>query len=113
MAYERYCYETEEYIIRPAASCEEIMQEGRALHHCVGSHDHYMENMSKGAKAILFLRRKNNPDKPYYTIEIDAKTNKVLQCRSEYNRKPEYSTISKVVTGMIRNLKREKVGITA
>jgi len=114
MAYKRYCYETEEYIIRSAANCEEIMQEGRALHHCVGSHDHYMENMSKGVKAILFLRRKNNPDKPYYTIEIDVLTNKVLQCRSEYNRQPDYnSTISKVVTAMIRNLKREKVEITA
>ena len=37
----RYFYEDDEYIIRPARSAEEIVMEGRILHHCVGG-DSYL-----------------------------------------------------------------------
>lgn len=32
----QYIYEDEDYLIRPARSAEEIVAEGRILHHCVG-----------------------------------------------------------------------------
>ena len=31
----RYLYEDDEYLIRPARSAAEIVEEGRTLHHCV------------------------------------------------------------------------------
>ena len=32
----KYFYEDDSYLIRPARSAEEIVMEGRMLHHCVG-----------------------------------------------------------------------------
>ena len=34
-------------MIVPAAKCEELMKEGRALHHCVGAGDTYMARDGK------------------------------------------------------------------
>ena len=39
----RYFYEDDNYIIRPARSAEEIVAEGRILHHCVGG-DNYLQD---------------------------------------------------------------------
>ena len=62
-----YSFEDEEYLIRPAKSATEIILEGKALAHCVGG---YAERHANGVLAILFLRKKSEPDKPYLTIEM-------------------------------------------
>ena len=38
-----YYWQDENYMIVPAAKCEELMAEGRTLHHCVGASDTYNE----------------------------------------------------------------------
>ena len=60
-------YEDDEYIIRPASSSQEIVQEGSSLHHCVGS---YVNRYAEGRTNILVLRKKEEPNKPFYTIEV-------------------------------------------
>lgn len=62
-----YSFEDEDYFIRPAESATEIILEGKALAHCVGG---YAERHANGVLAILFLRKKSEPDKPYLTIEM-------------------------------------------
>lgn len=61
-------YDDENYLIRLPKNEDEICQEGMTLHHCVGNyaHDH-----SIGSTTIMFLRKKSEPDKPFYTIEVD------------------------------------------
>lgn len=49
--------ETEDYVIRPAKTAREIVEEGQKLHHCVGR-EHYRERMKEGRAFILFLRKK-------------------------------------------------------
>lgn len=68
----KYLYEDDKYIIRPARSAEEIVMEGRLLHHCVGG-DTYLNKHNTGKTYILMLRFKAEPDIPYITVEIDAK----------------------------------------
>lgn len=68
----KYLYEDDKYIIRPARSAEEIVMEGRLLHHCVGG-NMYLGRHNKGETYILMLRFKAEPDIPYITVEIDAK----------------------------------------
>ena len=61
-------------------SGEEIEAEGRALHHCVGT---YVERVAKGETMILFIRRIEKPEEPYFTLEYwDGK---VVQCRGKNN----------------------------
>lgn len=62
-------------------SCEEIVQEGAALHHCVAG---YAERHAKGALTIMFLRREDKPAEPYYTIEVSDDF-EIVQCRGLYN----------------------------
>lgn len=64
---QKYNYEDDEYIIRLPENLSELSNEGRALHHCVGA---YLNSHSIGDTTIMFLRKKNEPDKPFYTIEV-------------------------------------------
>ena len=70
-----------DYLIRPAASPEELHGESAALHHCVRT---YVDSVSEGRTSILFIRKKDDPDKPLYTLELD-KNKKVVQCRGDHN----------------------------
>lgn len=61
-------YEDENYLIRLPVDGDEIQQEGMSLHHCVGGYAH---EHSIGSTTIMFLRKKSEPDKPFYTIEVE------------------------------------------
>lgn len=65
--------------IRLPNKLEELKSEGEALHHCVGN---YMEKVRKGETMIFFIRRKEEPNKPFYTLEWKGR---VLQCRGLHN----------------------------
>lgn len=65
--------------IRLPNQLEELKKEGEVLHHCVGT---YMEKVSKGKTMIFFIRQKQEPDKPYFTLEWKGK---VVQCRGLHN----------------------------
>lgn len=92
-----YYWQDKNYMIIPAAKCEELMVEGRTLHHCVGASDTYMKKMAAGRTWILFLREKKEPEIPYYTIEIDMADDQILQWYSKYDRKPDAGKIGKVL----------------
>ena len=59
--------EDNNYIIRLPEDEDEIRDEGFILSHCVGS---YAQRHITGATTIMFLRRKENPENPWYTIEV-------------------------------------------
>lgn len=65
--------------IRLPNKLDELKAEGEALHHCVGT---YMEKVRKGETMIFFIRKKEAPDKPYYTLEWHGR---VIQCRGSHN----------------------------
>lgn len=104
----RYFWENDKYMIIPAGTCEELMTEGRTLHHCVGSNDIYMNKMAAGTSWILFLRKKEDLEKAYYTVEIDMKDDRILQYYSEFDRQPDKGIISKVLDKFKRSIKRER-----
>ena len=73
-------------IIRPAKNAGEIVLEGRVLHHCVGG-DNYLQKHNSGISYILFLRKADNQDMPFVTVEI--KDEKIFQWYGAYDTKPE------------------------
>lgn len=77
-------YENELLLIRQPDSFEEIVDEGSKLQHCVGG---YAERHSFGKLHIMFIRRKDKPDIPFYTMEV-SKEGKIVQVRGEHNRAP-------------------------
>ena len=102
----KYHFETDEYLIRPARTASEIIKEGCTLHHCVGRNDLYMEKHNKGESYIMFLRRKSEPDNPYYTIEIRG--TRIIQWYSMNDRKPDEETIKAVLDQWVEHLEAQK-----
>ena len=47
------------------------MYEGQALGHCADSSDIYYERIQNRESYIMFLRKAEEPDKPYYTLEVE------------------------------------------
>lgn len=79
---EKFAWERDGILIRPCASQTELRQEGRSLSHCVAS---YAQDHAMGKTAILFIRRSAEPDKPWYTLELDEKALSVRQNRGKCN----------------------------
>lgn len=81
---QKYVWENEDFLIRPAASQRELIDEGDCLGHCVGG---YAGRMAKKESAIFFVRRLQEPDTPYFTLELRNRS--ILQCRTKNNRSYE------------------------
>lgn len=82
MVLRKYTFVADGLLIRPAASQQELTDEGNALHHCVST---YGKRHANGKTAIFFIRRKNSPKSSYYTLELDEKELTVRQNRGLRN----------------------------
>jgi hypothetical protein len=69
-------------LIRPATEPQELRTESRVLSHCVRT---YIDRVAEGRTSILFIRRKEKPDRPYFTLELSPDGH-VIQCRGDHNR---------------------------
>ena len=99
-----FFYEDDTYLIRPARSAEEIVTEGRILHHCVGGNN-YLEKYNEGRSYILMLRFRENPETPYITVEIGTESKKILQWYGEHDKKPDEQHMSKWLQEYLQKLK--------
>ena len=70
-------------VIMPRTA-REIVEEGVRQNHCVGR---YVERVAAGESVILFIRRKDDPEKNFYTMEIkkDMRRCDIVQVRGEKN----------------------------
>lgn len=74
--------------VRVPIDGNDIIAEGAKLSHCVGG---YATKHANGRTTILFIRKKSDPDTPYFTLEIDVETGKIRQCYG-YKNKESYKT---------------------
>lgn len=79
---EKFYFQWDGLIIRPAASQKELNEEGKQLSHCVGT---YGEKHASGKSAIFFIRRVDEPENPFFTLELDEVKLEVLQNRGKCN----------------------------
>lgn len=66
--------------IRLPERIEELTKEGEVLHHCVGT---YADRVMKGQTTIFFVRKEEEPEIPFYTLEW--KDSRMIQCRGMRN----------------------------
>ena len=62
-----YEYEGKEFIVKVPRVPEDVVQEGSSLKHCVAS---YVERIRTGSTTVCFIRKKEDPDTSYFTVEI-------------------------------------------
>ena len=80
--------EDEHYAIFIAQSPAELIKEGNALSHCVGRSG-YDKKMANEETLIFFVRKMEELDKPFVTLEYSIKTKEILQCYAYKNTQPE------------------------
>lgn len=96
--WERYAYEDDDYFVSWPKTPEDLSIEGLKLHHCGAE---FVATVARRETTILFIRKKDKPDAPYYTLEI--RHNEVRQCHGRNNCK-----IGEKVEGFLRKFCREK-----
>lgn len=74
-------WEKDGLIIRPVRRWRELMYEGMKLSHCVGS---YAERVKTGQTHIFFIRKVEEPDTPYYTLNLTPEGD-FVQCHGFKN----------------------------
>lgn len=101
-----FAFESGNLLIRPARSRAELIDEGSALHHCVAT---YAQKHLSGQTVIFFIREKSEPDKPFYTLEYNPKTESIVQCRGLHNcgKTPEVEAFVEAWSGYIKNKKKK------
>lgn len=73
--YERYHKKFEKsygkYLIIMPRSIRDFAKEGTTLNHCVYSNGHYTEYHSRRKELTMFIRKSEEPDKPYFTFTLN------------------------------------------
>jgi hypothetical protein len=68
---EKYEYGDETYSVVVPKGFEDIIVEGKILRHCMDKTERYFDRINQRETYILFLRRADDIEKPYYTLEVE------------------------------------------
>ncbi len=79
----KYAFENETFLLRPASGKAELVIEGKTLNHCV--YTNYADQYIAGKTLICVIRKKDQPDRPFYTLEYSPRSGAVTQCRGFRN----------------------------
>lgn len=79
---EKFEYTDDNFSIVVPEEMNKITKEGVYLHHCVGG---YVSRVAEGRTNILFLRKNEDIDIPFFTIEVNNH-NEIIQIHGLYNR---------------------------
>lgn len=75
-------YSSENLVIRPVNSIEELNIEGMKMHHCVATYG----NKVVAEKCYIFtVRSINEPDEPLATLELSQDKKRIIQLRGKHN----------------------------
>lgn len=98
-------WENDEYIIKVPKELTEIIFEGQQLHHCAGATDRYFDRIEQEETYICFLRRKDHPKEPFYTIEVEP-GGTIRQHRGMYDEEPEIEKVKPALREWQKEIKR-------
>ena len=91
---EKYSYVGSEYLITYPKTLHDLFEEGRILNHCVGT---YGDSIKSGNSIILFVRKKECPNVPFFTIEVKPTYNAITQFYGHSDRAPHRIRDAKLI----------------
>ena len=71
MMTDKYEFSDDTYQIIVPQSIEDIIVEGGTLGHCIDRTDVYFDRIQQRTSFLVFLRKTERPDAPWYTLEIE------------------------------------------
>lgn len=104
---QKYKFNDAKYTIKIPEKVQELIKEGQTLKHCVGN---YSDNYVEGKTVILFIRKNEETEQPFYTIEV--KNYQIYQCRTlgnkSYTLNPEVKAFVSKYEKHLTKLKKEE-----
>lgn len=79
----KYEYADDKYTIIQTNNIMDILIESRTLQHC-GDNERYFDRIARQESYILFLRKTSEPEKAYYTLEVEP-NGSIRQSRTVLN----------------------------
>ena len=101
----KYEYQSGDYRMIVPEGLVDIMAEGQALHHCAGASDRYFDRILQRETYICFLRKVQEPEVPYYTIEVEP-GGTIRQHRGYMDEEPEIERIRPFLREWQREIKK-------
>ena len=98
-------WENEDYKIIVPKTLVDIIFEGNQLHHCAGSTDRYFDRICQHETYICFLRKKDKPKEPYYTIEVEP-GGVIRQHRGAFDEEPEIEKVKPALKEWQREIRK-------
>ncbi len=89
--YSSLAFTGKEYVVIISDSKQSLIDEGRVLEHCVGTMN-YDQKILREESLIFFVRKANEVDKPYVTIEFSVKNGTICQSHAHNNLQPDEET---------------------
>ena len=74
-------FESDGYLVRPAATVREILDEANAQHNCVAG---FIDKYAQGRTDLWLMRGADDPDTPLVTVEV--RDGRVRQAFQSHNR---------------------------
>lgn len=71
-------YKREDFCVVYPQTRDDFINEGCNLNHCVGGASYY-ERHILGRQMVFFIRRTSQPEKPFFTTEIDMDEGRIKQ----------------------------------
>ena len=90
---------SEGLVVYVPETIEELKEEGKRLHNCLGS---YADRVAEGKTLIFFIRRMEDPTAPYIAMEYCH--GRVIQCRLDYNEPVKDTKIIDFAEALARKL---------
>ena len=79
--YDKYIYFNDNYLICPCRNSGELIEESNVLNHCVKQ---YIDRVCENQTEIFFIRKKEEPNRPYVTLELKQKEIKQCYGKNDY-----------------------------
>lgn len=108
--YQCLTFEKDDYCVVVPKKADDIRKEGIDNKNCVGG---YVCRVKEGSSIICFVRHCNEKDKSFYTLELNPKTLKVVQCRGYHNEPTaEEEKVKKFVNYWQKNIVLKKLKVS-
>lgn len=101
----KFEYQGEKMSIIVPSNLSEIVLDGKTLHHCAGATNRYFDRIENKETYICFLRKNEQIDVPYYTIEVEP-GGTIRQHRGYLDEEPEIETVKPFLKEWQKEIKK-------
>jgi DNA-directed RNA polymerase subunit RPC12/RpoP len=102
------CFQSDKFTIMMPTCRQDFIREGQSLSHCVGNEAYFNRHIT-GESMIFFIRRNEDVDKPFVTLEINMRHLHISKIYGFGDKRPP-AEVLKFADAFLKELKRNNGG---